>query len=147
MKSIYRLWMMSLVSPLIYLVICLVVNRWVFAKHTIAGFWPLREKTYHAVFVVLASLAAAALPVVFLLKSKWASKAAATPGEDESPMENARGRRFVVTFMICDTVAFCGLVLFLIQGQMTAMLFFGVLGLLNYAMAHPGQPARESDER
>jgi len=143
MKSIYRLWMISLFSPIIYLVICLIVNQWVFAKHTVPGFWPLPEKTYNVAFIVLAALAATALPIVFLLKSKWASKAPATPDEDEPPMQGPRGRRFVVTFMICDTVAFSGLVLFLIQGQMMAMLFFGVLGLLNYAMAYPGRPEED----
>jgi len=145
MKSIYRFWLIGLTSPVIYLVICLVVNHQVFAHRKVAGFWPLPAPVYDWLFVALAILAMACLPVVYLLKSKWAIKAPDTTKGDISVLQNPRGRRFVVAFAISDSVALIGLILFLIQGQMSAMLFFGLLGLLNYAMAYPGQPGQEND--
>ena len=130
--------MIGLTSPLIYLVICLVVNRLVFAKRAVAGFWPLPEQTYSRLFGVLAVVALLTIPIVYSLKTKWALKASAQSDEEVTLLDSTRGRRFVAVFMICDTVALAGLILFLVQGRLNAMLFFGILALFNYAAAHPG---------
>jgi len=140
MKSIYRFWTIALTSPLIYLVICLIINQRVFSRRTVPGFWPLPTKAYDWLFVALAIVGMATMPLVYWLKSRWAVKAADRENEEAALLQRSRGRRFLTLFMICDTVAVIGLILFLMQGRMSAMLFFGILGLLNYAMAFPGQP-------
>jgi len=140
MKSIRRFWMIGLTSPVLYLVIALVINQQVFAKRPVAGFCPLPAEVYDWLFVALGFVALGSLPAVYLLKSKWAAKSPHTGDEDTSLLESQRGRRFIVAFMICDTIALTGLILFLVQGRITAMLFFGILALLNYAMAYPAQP-------
>lgn len=140
MKSIYRFWTIALTSPLIYLVICLIINQRVFSRRTVPGFWPLPTKAYDWLFVALAIVGMATMPLVYWLKSRWAVKAADRENEEAALLQRSRGRRFLTLFMICDTVAVIGLILFLMQGRMSAMLFFGILGLLNYAMASPGQP-------
>ncbi len=139
MKSIQRFWMLGLTSPLLYLIICAVVNRSVFAHRSQAGFWPLEPKTYQLLQAALALAAAAAFPLLLWLKSKWAMSVpeAARPGS--GLLDSPRGRRFLVLFMVCDTVAVTGLILFLIQGRLSAMLLFGILGLINYAAAYPGE--------
>jgi hypothetical protein len=146
MRSTYRFWMISLTSPLIYLVICLLVDRYVFVRYPIPGFSPLSAPVYSWLFGALALLAFISLPVVFFLKRQWAVKAREAVDEDAAILESPRGRRFAILLIICDTVALIGLILFLIQGSLTAMLFFGIAGLLNYAAAFPGQPADSTDE-
>jgi hypothetical protein len=140
MKSIYRFWTLALTSPLVYLVICLIINQRVFSRRAAAGFWPMPVRVYDWLFTGLAIAGMATLPAVYWLKSRWACKAPDRTDEEAPLTQHPRGRRFLTLFMICDTVALIGLVLFLIQGRTAAMLFFGTLGLLDYAMAFPGQP-------
>jgi len=140
MKAIYRFWTIALTSPLIYLAICLIVNRRVFSGRTVPGFWPLPTRAYEWLFVLLAVVGLATLPLTYWLKSRWAAKAPDAAAEDAPAIRSPRGRRYLALFMICDTVAMIGLILFLMQGRLSAMLFFGILGLLDYAMAFPGQP-------
>ncbi len=144
MKSIQRFWMLGLTSPVIYLIICAVINRSVFARRSQAGFWPLEPKTYQLLLAGLAVAAACAFPILLLLKAKWAMSAPELEGVESTLLDSPRGRRFLVLFMICDTVAVIGLILFLIQGQMSAMLLFGILGLVNYAAAWPGEKKRSN---
>ncbi|MCX8037399.1 MAG: hypothetical protein N3D11_10225 [Candidatus Sumerlaeia bacterium] len=139
MKSIQRFWMLGLTSPLIYLIICAVVNRSVFAHRSQAGFWPLETKTYQFLLAGLAVAAVCTFPLLWRLKTKWAMRAPEVEGVENTLLDSPRGRRFLVLFMVCDTVAVTGLILFLIQGQMSAMLLFGILGLVNYAAAYPGE--------
>lgn len=141
MKSVHRLWLFALVSPLVYLIICVAIKRWVFATREVGGFWPMSDGGYRILFGILASLAIAAMPFLFVLKTRWAVKAPDTSDEEEESLfDNPRFRRFMLLFVIGDTVAFLGLVLFLIQGRLSAMVFFGVLALICYAICHPGSP-------
>jgi hypothetical protein len=145
MVAVYRLWMFGLTSPVIYLLIAVAVNRLVFDKRTVPGFWPLSADMYRWVLAGLAVISIAAVPAVLYLKKNWADKVATdAEGEAGTILDSARGRRFVAIFIICDTVAMFGLILFLVQGRFNAVLVFGVIALLNYAAAYPGPPKHES---
>ncbi len=146
MKTIYRFWMIGLTSPLIYLVISLLVNRGFFARRVVAGFWPMSPALYEGLVIGLGAAALALLPIVYFLKTKWALRAPDTDDVEASLLESSRGRRFLALFMMCDTVALSGLILFLIQGRMTAVLLFGILGLVCYGLAFPGQPAHDEGD-
>jgi hypothetical protein len=157
MNAVRQLWMLGLTSPIIYLIIGIVIDRKVFAGRETAGFWPLEEPAYKILFGILATVAIVSMPVVAWLKSSWASRPESAPSEEtdddaevERPeptlFETPQGKRFTLLFMICDTVAVLGLVLFLIQGHLNAMLFFGVVALIDYAVAYPGNADDTSQE-
>ena len=139
MKSIHRLWTFGLTSPVIYLIVCVAVQRFVFSRRTYSGFSPLPAEIYHWVVVALVAVAAGAIPIVYWLKVRWAAKAPDSNDEEAWVTETRRGRRFLALFMISDTIALLGLILFLIQGRMMEMMIFGILGLLNYAASCPGK--------
>jgi hypothetical protein len=145
MVAVYRLWMLGLTSPVIYLLIAAAVNRLVFAERTVPGFWPLSADVYGRLLVVLAVISVAAVPIVLYLKKNWAGKVSAeAESEAATLLDSTHGRRFAAIFIICDTVALIGLILFLVQGRFNAVLLFGVIALLNYAAAYPGSPNQES---
>ena len=148
MKTVYRLWLFAIGSPIIYLVICLLIDRAVFAKREVAGFWPVDDETYRFLFGLFAAIGVASMPAVFALKTWWAEQVAGEESGDEvgTFLDHPRGWRFIALFMVCDTVALLGLILFLIQGQLNAMLFFGVLGMVCYGLCCPGAPPG-NDER
>jgi hypothetical protein len=158
MRSAHRWWTIGLSMIPTYLVACLVIQRFVFARRETAGFWPMSEQTFTYVVAALAVLAIVALPLVYVLKVHWAGK---VPWELEVPGEPAlteelavgaslfdspRGRRFVVLFTICDTIAGAGLVLFLVQGVLATMLIMGTLAFLNYAAAYPAWPQNTPED-
>lgn len=134
--------MLGLTSPVIYLVICLVIDRVSFASRKVRGYWPMSPDGYKLLFGIFVTLALVSLPLILVLKNRWAGTAGTENDEEETLFENQQTRRYVAIFMICDTVAVLGLILFLIQGNMTSMLLFGVLALLAYATAYP-KPSHE----
>lgn len=144
MSQINFLWMIGLSSPLLYLIIAVIIDRAVFSKRDVPGFWPLPESTYSLLFGILAFVAIVAIPVVYFLKAKWVAAAGNgdEPRDTNLLLADARSRRLLVLLMACDTIALIGLILFLIQGHLGAMLFFGIVALLNYAAAYPGSPER-----
>jgi len=158
MATARRFWMFGISSPLIYLIICLVIDRWVFLRRPTSGFWPMSPDVFTVVFGVLATLAVLSMPILHLLRTRWVMRSLKDkkPGaggngrqpEDEPPPDPdhtdwIRGRRFLFLFMACDFVAVVGLILFLLQGRMSVMLFFGVVALFDYAIAYPGRVTGE----
>ena len=140
MRPHQRFWFVGLTTPIIYLVVCLIVNHTAFARRPVPGFWPLDGRVYDSLFRSLIGVGVAMLPLVYLLKIRWAGKASDLPGDEIWGLtQSPRGRRYFVIFILCDTIAVTGLILYLIQGRMTAMFCFGVLGLVAYGLAHPGE--------
>jgi len=139
--NVTTLWLMALTSPLIYLVICIVIDRTVFAGRAAKGFFPLSESLYAGLFGFLAVLAVAGVFSVYALLKNWAARVAEDPADSGEGTLSRRTRRYFVIFAICDTIALCGLILFLIQGDIRAMVFFGIAAMVGYAAAYPAPRA------
>jgi hypothetical protein len=143
-KDLVRLWRISLATPVIYMLISIVVKRVAFADSETDGFFRLSREAYEAALASVTALAVAStVAVLWLRRSRRRSWA---PGDaaQARPAEHAEAfRRYrfqtIVMLILCDGVAFLGLALYLLQGDVTAQGVMALWAWGAYAVSRPGE--------
>lgn len=139
-RTCLRYWRLALITPLLYLLICAVVKLTVFDTRVTAGFYPLGESFFtHLRNWLLAAGGAAALLVLLLRRRWWVSQRLLEDKRTPEAIRRALVFRYLTLLIVCDTIAFTGCVLFLIQGGLQNMLYFAIAAMIAYAAAHPQQ--------
>ena len=53
--------------------------------------------------------------------------------------------RYTFLLALCDLIAACGCILFLLQGKIDVMLYFGFCAMAAYAAIHPTASSEDED--
>lgn len=131
-----QFWIICICLPVFYLIICVIINDYVFLKYGMQGFKPLTQKTYRIVLIVFAVIISSAQIVILWLKMIFAQKLRRL-ADTASAFGQQLRRNLLVLAAVCDIVAFLGLVLFLINGDLRTIFFSGIIALVYYAQIYP----------
>jgi len=139
--ELYRLkqfWIFCICLPVFYLIICIIIDNYVFLKHDIQGFKPLSQKTYRVVLIVFAVIIFSGQVMLLWLKMIFTQRLKRFLDNATAFGQQLR-RQLLVLAAVCDIVAFLGLVLFLINGDLRTMFFSGIIALLYYTQIYPSE--------
>ncbi len=139
--ELYRLkqfWILCICLPVFYLIICIIIDNYVFLKHDIQGFKPLSQKTYRVVLIVFTVIIFSGQVMLLWLKMIFTQRLKRFLDNATAFGQQLR-RQLLVLAAVCDIVAFLGLVLFLINGDLRTMFFSGIIALFYYAQIYPSE--------
>jgi len=137
-------WCGLLCLPLAYLGGCIAIQKWWFGPAGRHGLLPLsqhpNESAVLAAVCGLTALLAEAL-LVFLRRrfGKWLEEAAQNMAEFLRLLR----RRLLILGALCDLVSFFGVIYYVLDGDLRAMLAFGILAYVLYAQIFPQERLAE----
>ncbi len=131
-----RFWIFCICLPVFYLIICIIIDNYVFQKNYTQGFKPLSQNTYQVVLVVFAVIIFSGQILILWLKMIFTQRLKRFLDNATAFGQHLR-RQMLVLAAVCDIVAFLGLVLFLINGDLRTMFFSGIIALVYYAQIYP----------
>ena len=133
-----RFWIFCICLPIFYLIICIIIDNYVFLKHDIQGFKPLSQKTSRVVLIVFALIIFSGQIMLLWVKMIFTQRLKRFLDNAAAFGQQLR-RQLLVLSAVCDVVAFLGLVLFLINGDLRTMFFSGIIALFYYAQIYPSE--------
>ncbi|MBN1515351.1 hypothetical protein JXA32_02160 [Candidatus Sumerlaeota bacterium] len=137
-KGCLKYWRIGIFLPLIYIVICLFVERMYFQSRPAPGFSRLAPETFVLVSRIAFSIGILCIPVLYLLKRFWwASEGALRRMNSPEKMLHQLILRYLYLLCVCDLIGFTGMVLYLVQGQMEVALRLCCVSMLAYAVVYP----------
>jgi F0F1-type ATP synthase membrane subunit c/vacuolar-type H+-ATPase subunit K len=138
LQRLKRFWALCICLPLLYLIICIIINKYVFLKSDVPGFVPLSQDTYRVILILFATIIISGQIAILLLKTIFARSLKGLV-ENATAFAELLRRQMLILAVICDTVAILGLVLFLLNGDLRTMFFSGIIALVYYAQIYPSE--------
>jgi hypothetical protein len=132
------LWLFYLLSPLIYLIVALVIDYYIYKPNN-RSFVVLSDSTYRLLLLASGALGLAA-EILILRFKPWFEKRILNALQDPALFRKRLTMRTFILAGICDLVALLGLLLFLVRGDIRAVFCFGLLALIYYAQVYPSAP-------
>ncbi len=133
-----RFWIFCICLPVFYLIICIIIDYYVFLKNYTQGFMPLSQNTYQVVLVVFGVIIFSSQILILWLKMIFTQRLKRFLDNATAFGQHLRTQMLVLA-AVCDIVAFLGLVLFLINGDLLTMFFSGIIALFYYAQIYPSE--------
>ena len=139
-----RYWRLAIFTPILYLLICLFVQHRFFSHRETSGFWPLPEKVYQTIWILLLAGCALIIPLILWLKSNgWLQTAPGNHTHNSEEQPHRLMMRYTFLLALCDLIAAFGCILFLLQGEINVMLNFGFCAMAAYAAIHPSASSKD----
>jgi len=134
-RTLQRYWRGVLCLPVVYILICAAIQRYVFTPRERNGFLPLAPDSAIVLLAFFAVLTGCGQSLIWTLKSRFETWLDESAGEVEEFVRILR-RRFFFLGTICDTISGLGLIYFLLMGDMRVMLGFGAASYVLYAQIY-----------
>jgi len=132
------LWKIFMCLPVLYLLICEVINKWYFIPNGIWGFFHLKKDTFKILLLISIFLAFVSEVSIVALKRRYFQQIKEILNKTDLVISKMRTMFFILA-CFCDTTSGLGLILFLLNGEIWVMALFGIIGLILYAQIIPNE--------
>jgi hypothetical protein len=132
-------WYFYILSPVVYLIIALIIDHYVFDPKGSRGFVTLSDSMYRYLLLMLGALGVSAQILILRLKP-WFARRVREAFEDSFLLRRRLTTHTLILAGICDVVAILGLLLFILRGDIRTVFVFGLLSLIYYAQVYPSKP-------
>jgi hypothetical protein len=138
-------WGLCCASPILYLLFSQLIQQMYFSANEM-GFAQLSSSRYRGA-IIGCGFAALVVQAVMLFVRKRGEQQMRRTAKSTHQLFQIYTRRTFKLMLLSEAVVILGFALFLLNGQTTALLGFGIAGMLFYAQSYPSERALASIAR
>ena len=132
------MWGMCCITPVLYLLIAQVIARNLFLWQDTPGFFRLAPESYRALLLALGGFAVLVQGLILIVRYHFRGRMT-TGIPHATKLLNCYTRRTLALVVLSELTVASGFVMFLLNGQLSAVFMFGLVGLVYYAQSYPSE--------